>query len=199
MNNLVFSAHPFGFSHLDRPGVYQEYWQRGLVYQFVSNSAYFIVFENAHGADFSLGTLHYGRGGTDHLSKGSARQTFQVESFHTWAIKVNRGPSNWQDETLEWWLDGNKFFQVKGSDIGDGELWGRVAHKSFYPILNVAVGSNFPGKNPQTILLTTGNYFMEDLLICKKAAVNPTTRRLPAWAVVFRSSMSPATKATKTS
>ncbi|KAI5855114.1 glycoside hydrolase family 16 protein [Durotheca rogersii] len=105
------------------------------------------IMENAHGADFSLATLHYGRGGSDHLSRGGpgARVTFQVESFHTWAIKVNRTPSNWQDETLEWWLDGNKFFQIKGSDIGDGELWGRVAHKSFFPILNVAVGSNFPG------------------------------------------------------
>ncbi|KAI1630959.1 glycoside hydrolase family 16 protein [Biscogniauxia mediterranea] len=93
------------------------------------------IFENAHSADFSLATLHYGRGGTDHLSLGgggnaNARKTFQVESFHTWALK---------------WLDGTKFFQIKGSDVGDGKLWGRVAHKSFYPILNVAVGSNFPG------------------------------------------------------
>ncbi|KAI0829559.1 glycoside hydrolase family 16 protein [Hypoxylon sp. FL0890] len=114
------------------------------------------IMENAHGADFSLATLHYGRGGTDHLSKGSQRQTFQVESFHTWAIKVNRGPSNWQDETLEWYLDGKMFFQIKGSDIADPELWGRVAHKSFFPILNVAVGSNFPGGGQPDGNTTTG-------------------------------------------
>ncbi|KAF3069805.1 Beta-glucanase [Daldinia childiae] len=114
------------------------------------------IFENAHGNDWSLATLHYGRGGTDHLSKGSGQEHFQVESFHTWAIKVNRGPSNWQDETLEWYLDGNKFFQIKGSDVGDGELWGRVAHKSFFPILNVAVGSNFPGGGQPDGNTTTG-------------------------------------------
>ena len=58
-----------------------------------------LVFENAHGADFSLATLHYGRGGTDHLSIGgpNGRVTFQVESFHTWAIKVNRSPSNFRE------------------------------------------------------------------------------------------------------
>jgi len=108
------------------------------------------IFENAHGNGWALATLHYGKGGTDHQSRGGggnadAKVDFTVEEFNTWALKVNRSPSNWQDETLEWWLNGTKWFQVKGSDVGDAEIWGRVAHKSFYPVINVAVGSNFPG------------------------------------------------------
>ncbi|KAI1491183.1 glycoside hydrolase family 16 protein [Biscogniauxia mediterranea] len=92
------------------------------------------IFENAHGADFSLATFHYGRGGTDHLSLGGG------------ALKVNRTPSNWQDETLEWWLDGTKFFQIKGSGVG-GEL---------LSYSNVAVGSNFPGGGQPDDNTTTG-------------------------------------------
>lgn len=48
------------------------------------------------------------------------------------------------------------FFSVKGSDVGDAEIWGRVAHKSFFPILNVAVGSNFPGGGQPDEHTTTG-------------------------------------------
>lgn len=36
------------------------------------------------------------------------------------------------------------------------EIWGRVAHKSFFPILNVAVGSNFPGGGYPYEHTTTG-------------------------------------------
>ncbi|KAI1383947.1 glycoside hydrolase family 16 protein [Hypoxylon trugodes] len=148
------------FPFAQQSGIWPAFWALGNDIRNGKNVSWpqcgeWDIMENAHGASFSLGTLHYGRGGTDHLSKGG-RTEFEVETFHTWAIKVNRGPSNWQDETLEWWLDGKKFFQIKGSDIGDGELWGRVAHKSFFPILNVAVGSNFPGGGQPNDQTTTG-------------------------------------------
>lgn len=114
------------------------------------------IFENAHGSGWALPTLHYGSGGTNHQSRGGSRTGFVVEEFNTWALKVNRTAAAWQDETLEWYLNGTKFFTVRGSDIGDGEIWGRVAHKSFFPILNVAVGSNFPEGGQPDEHTTTG-------------------------------------------
>lgn len=49
-----------------------------------------------------------------------SRHTFVVEEFHTWALKVNRSHANWEDETLEWYCDGQMFFSFKGNDVGDG-------------------------------------------------------------------------------
>jgi hypothetical protein len=41
-------------------------------------------------------------------------------------------------------MDGNKYFEVKGSDVNIEEEWAILAHEAYFPVLNVAVGSNFP-------------------------------------------------------
>ncbi|KAK7958672.1 hypothetical protein PG988_013520 [Apiospora saccharicola] len=41
-------------------------------------------------------------------------------------------------------MDGNQFFVMKGSDVGDEAEWAVLAHQPYFPILNVAVGGNFP-------------------------------------------------------
>jgi len=107
------------------------------------------IFENAGGADYTLASLHYGPHSTDlnnkpEISKGGGKQAFDVNQFHTFAIKVNRSSSDWRQESLEWYVDGKIFDTVTGADVNDPVLWGNVAHKAFFPLLDVAVGSNFP-------------------------------------------------------
>lgn len=50
---------------------------------------------------------------------------------------------------MEWVIDGERWFGVTGADVGDQQLWENVAHKPFFPVLNVAVGSNFPSVGGQ--------------------------------------------------
>jgi beta-glucanase (GH16 family) len=102
------------------------------------------IFENAHGDDWMLGSLHYGTPDKPQI-QGSQREHFDKDHYHTWALIVDRRPDNWENETLEWHKDGKKYFSVKGSDMPDKETWVRVAHRNFFVVLNVAVGTNFPG------------------------------------------------------
>jgi hypothetical protein len=53
-------------------------------------------------------------------------------------------------------LDGNKFEEVKGSDVGREDWWKVLAHQAYFPVLNVAVGSNFPGTGGLTDKTSTG-------------------------------------------
>ena len=109
------------------------------------------IVENAHGVDWTLASIHYGpQGGSpfDTMKGGdpnsSAKRQFNVNEFHTFALKVNRSDSDWRKEQLEWFIDGARWFIVKGADVNDFTLWENLAHKPFYSVLNVAVGSNFP-------------------------------------------------------
>ncbi|KUJ13945.1 uncharacterized protein LY89DRAFT_672211 [Mollisia scopiformis] len=45
--------------------------------------------------------------------------------------------------------DGKNLFTVTAAQVNDPVLSGNVAHKAFFPILNVAVGSNFPNDDGQ--------------------------------------------------
>ncbi|KAF2175282.1 glycoside hydrolase family 16 protein [Zopfia rhizophila CBS 207.26] len=116
------------------------------------------VMENAHGVDYTLASLHYGLHGGEQISQGgpSAKKTFTVEAFHTFAIKINRGASDWLDEKIQWYVDGENFYTVTGAQVNDPVLWGNIAHKAFFPILNVAVGSNFPAVGGQPDSKTVG-------------------------------------------
>lgn len=103
------------------------------------------ILENAHGVAYTLASLHYGAHGGGELSQGGKSQSFTVEEFNTFALKVNRSSSNWKEESLQWYVNGKNFCTITGAQVNDPVLWGNVAHKSFFPILNVAIGSNFPG------------------------------------------------------
>ncbi|KAE8440457.1 hypothetical protein EG329_007589 [Mollisiaceae sp. DMI_Dod_QoI] len=107
------------------------------------------ILENAHGVAYTLASLHYGPHGGGELSQGGQKTTFVVEDFHTFAIKVNRTSSDWRQESLQWYVDGKNFCTVTGAQVNDPVLWGNVAHKAFFPVLNVAVGSNFPNDGGQ--------------------------------------------------
>lgn len=58
---------------------------------------------------------------------------------------VDRSIQDWKEQSLSWSLNGRVWFVVKGSEVGDEGLWENCAAKAYYAVLNVAVGSNFPG------------------------------------------------------
>lgn len=89
-----------------------------------------------------------------HDQRSSGQVSFNRADFHTWALKVDRTPANIRDEKLTWYLDGNPLFEVTPGALGNadgGVQWEDVAHQEFFPILNVAVGGDYPGPpNGQT-------------------------------------------------
>lgn len=59
------------------------------------------IFENAHGVDYTLASVHYDPHGGGELSQGGQKTTFVVEEFHTFAVKVNRSSTGWRQESLQ--------------------------------------------------------------------------------------------------
>ena len=58
----------------------------------------------------------------------------------------------WQQETLLWYLDGKKTFEIPGSTFNDSATWESIVHKGHFLLLNVAVGGNWPGQPNSTTL-----------------------------------------------
>lgn len=109
------------------------------------------ILELTNGSDVNFGTIHYGTNpGDGHRSIHQQNGTqFAPGVYHTWAIKVDRTT---QGETLTWYLDGSQFFQANEAQVNDPVRWDALAHKPFFPLLNVAVGGDFPGApNDQTL------------------------------------------------
>ncbi len=42
-------------------------------------------------------------------------------------------------------MDGKQFQEFKGSDVDSEDSWNILAKQAYYPVLNVAIGSQFPG------------------------------------------------------
>ena len=63
--------------------------------------------------------------------------------WHTWRLEVDRRSGNWQDQSINWYLDGVHYHQITGARIGNEGVWASLAHKPFFFLLNVAVGGNW--------------------------------------------------------
>lgn len=92
------------------------------------------------------GTAHYGNESGIHSFMGSS--TFLSggkkfsEEFHVFSVV-------WRENYIQWQMDGVPFYTLEPSDIGDG-VW--PFNDSFFFILNVAVGGNWPGSpNDNTV------------------------------------------------
>lgn len=110
------------------------------------------ILENRSGETYSTPTMHYQDEDGQRNSMNGPSITFDPTDFHTWALKWDRTPSTWQQETVTWYLDGKPFKTLSGSDMakaspktGGAEQWEEIAHKPFFPLLNVAVGGDYGG------------------------------------------------------
>jgi beta-glucanase (GH16 family) len=106
--------------------------------------------ENVNGDDVEHGTLHcgvvpggpcnekLGRGGTANCAKTTCQA-----GFHTYRIEVDRSTS---PEEIRWYLDGVEFWHVASNAPGmDANTWANAVDHSFFIILNVAIGGDWPG------------------------------------------------------
>jgi beta-glucanase (GH16 family) len=88
----------------------------------------------------NYGTAHWGVSTSAHLSKGgstSLTSGLLSDDYHVYSL-------NWTANSIQWLLDGTKYYEVNRSEITGGNM---PFDKPFFFILNVAVGGNWPG-NP---------------------------------------------------
>jgi len=45
-------------------------------------------------------------------------------------------------------MDGNSFGEIKGDKAPSEDVWNVIAKQGYFPVLNVAIGSQFPGGKP---------------------------------------------------
>jgi beta-glucanase (GH16 family) len=109
--------------------------------------------EVVSGQSTMFSTIHcgYTPGGpcNEYDGLGNGGVPFSRGIFHTVGFMVDRSMcgqgrnATWLDETLNWYLDSKKVFDVSGATIGDGETWSLLAHEEHYLLLNVAAGGNW--------------------------------------------------------
>jgi beta-glucanase (GH16 family) len=64
-------------------------------------------------------------------------------NWHTYKVVIDRTPVNWAEESLNFYVDGKNFHQLKGARINDPEVWKTIAHNKMFFLLNVAVGGEW--------------------------------------------------------
>ncbi|KAL2121339.1 hypothetical protein VTJ04DRAFT_5366 [Mycothermus thermophilus] len=106
------------------------------------------ILETVNGLLTGYGTVHchmypggicnepHGRGGPVGIPS---------QDWHRWRVIWDRTSGDWRAETITWFMNDQQFFQVRGSDINDYEVWASLSARSLYFILNVAVGGDWPG------------------------------------------------------
>lgn len=102
------------------------------------------TFENVSGNQVGWGTLHCQNTcqGSEGLKQAMA---FDYGSFHTWSHVIDRTSGDWNQQSITWYMDGQSYHVIKGSDLNNQEDWVAVAQKAMYITLNVAVGGGWPG------------------------------------------------------
>lgn len=65
------------------------------------------------------------------------------QGWHTWRVEIDRRSSNFQDQSINWYMDGVRFHQVTGARIGNAEVWASLAQRPLFFLLNVAVGGTW--------------------------------------------------------
>jgi hypothetical protein len=69
-----------------------------------------------------------------------------VNTIHGPSASIARVPGgNWEDEKIQFLLDGEQYFETSGREMGDEERWASVAHEGLFPVIQVAVGNNWDG------------------------------------------------------
>jgi beta-glucanase (GH16 family) len=104
------------------------------------------VLEMVNGALTGYGTVHcdVAPGGICHEYNGIGEGIGMPDlNWHAWRVQWDRTSGNWWYETITWFMDGQRFHQVSGSQIGDYNVWQSLAQTPLYFILNVAVGGDW--------------------------------------------------------
>jgi beta-glucanase (GH16 family) len=144
---IVQSRFKLGTSNSPLQGIWPAFWSIGEAVRHGTQwpaCGEIDTFENINGQSLGYGTLHCGT--ACHDSTGLAQGiAFDYGNFHTWAHAIDLRSSDWKQQTITWYMDGQAYHVVHGSDLGDEATWANVGQKAMYAQLNVAVGGQWPG------------------------------------------------------
>jgi len=104
------------------------------------------TFENIDGGAVGHGTLHCGTPCNDDTGLTSAIP-FDYGSFHTWAHAIDLTESDWHAQSITWYMDGQEYQVLHGSDVGNEAAWAATAQAEMFFVINVAIGGqdSWPG------------------------------------------------------
>jgi beta-glucanase (GH16 family) len=112
------------------------------------------IMEHINNEDIMYGTLHWYN--EKHVSSGG-KTPCDVTKYHNYSIE-------WDKETVKWFLDGNKYWEV---NIKDGINSTEEFQRPHYIILNLAIGGNWP-KNPDETTVFPDTVFVDYVRVFQK-------------------------------
>ncbi len=114
------------------------------------------IMEHINNDDVIYGTLHWHN--NKHVMSGS-KITCDVTKFHNYSVE-------WDRESVKWFLDGKKYWEViiKDSINSTSEF-----HKPHYIILNLAIGGEWP-KNPDLSTIFPDTMFVDYVRVYQAGA-----------------------------
>ncbi|KAK4225948.1 concanavalin A-like lectin/glucanase domain-containing protein [Podospora fimiseda] len=138
-------------SQQEKQGLWPAFWLLGESIRYGTpwpNCGELDIMETINGQFTNYGTVHCGSfpGGACNEPIGRA-QTLGVDNsdWHVYRLRVDRRTDSWENEKIEWEIDGDIYHTLRGSEIGDEGVWATLAQSPMFMILNVAVGGDWPG------------------------------------------------------
>jgi beta-glucanase (GH16 family) len=103
------------------------------------------IMEHINSAPNVLGTIHWDNGG--HVSYQAMNTNTSFGGYHNYAI-------NWTSSSITWYVDGGA---AGSANIANNINSTEEFHKSFFVLLNLAVGGTWPG-SPNSSTVFPANY-----------------------------------------
>lgn len=142
---IMFGESPTG----NKQGIWPAYWMLGAA---IRNGVDWPrcgeidILETVNGILTGHGTVHCDvyPGGICNEGLGIGNSIgMPNQGWHTWRVEIDRRSSNFRDQSINWYMDGQRFHQVTGARIGNSEVWASLAQRPLFFIFNVAVGGDW--------------------------------------------------------
>ncbi len=104
------------------------------------------ILETVNGILTGHGTVHCDKypGGICNEGNGIGNGVaIPDQAWHNWRLEIDRTSGDWQQQSINFYMDGHRYHQVNGARIGNVNVWNSLVNSPFYFILNVAVGGNW--------------------------------------------------------
>jgi len=136
------------------------------------------IMENINGLNQVYGTYHCGvnPGGPCNEPNGLTGNMVPVGlalqgNMHTYTIEIDRTDA--ELEAIRWYLDDAMYWQVASASV-DAETWNESVHNSYFVILSMAMGGNFPNgvygnTTPIESTATVGTYLIDYVAVYNSA------------------------------
>lgn len=108
------------------------------------------IMEHVNGERKTYAAVHCDRspGGICGEKKGITGSHYQANSatgLATYKVVIDRTPTMWQNESVNFYVGDELFHTVMGGQIGNLEVWKTIAQNKMFIIFNVAVGGDWVG------------------------------------------------------